>query len=129
MAHVTRFTIDIDTVSASSTSAAGEFTGYTPVCDGLINSISLTTDNTLSSTADVVITGEQTNTPILSSITVSDFSGDPLCPHYATQDTTGGDFTYMNTKIGLAQERMKVAITATSSTGQTGTMYLLVEGA
>jgi hypothetical protein len=122
MAHLSRYDVEI-------TTDTGGFTGYTSVANGLINAIQID-EGTLSSTADVVITTENTSMPIISSVTVADLStAGPMIPHYVPVDETGSAITNAHAEIGVSSERMKIVVSASSSTGQTGTLHVHVQGA
>jgi hypothetical protein len=127
------------------TSTAGTGSAYTndPV-NGCIHAIRYihNSDNPLSTTCHLQITGEVTGMPILG--VIPDFTGTgeskTYYPRVDVCDTTAGYNNYstlasasdrVKDRVGLAKERIKLEITTSSSTGDnvgSGTFHILVGG-
>jgi hypothetical protein len=135
MAFFTRHAVTI----TMDTSTLGTGTAYTtdPV-NGFIHSIRYI-DTSIPASAHLSVTGEVTGTPV---VTLADIStaSPTWYPRVDTIGTTGGynDYTTaaaelqrVKTPVAIANERVKLEITTSTSTGlgtETGKFYILVGG-
>ncbi len=118
----------ISVTLASSSTGAASVAVYTPVLDGRLLSVRLSTDGTLSSTAVTTITNEGTGEAVLTKALAAGTTYRPratLCgltgtAIYHTTGTANPQTDYLT----LANERLKFAVGACAAAGQSGTVKL-----